>query len=117
MQTALISQAGENLVRFASLVISRHRNAARAGGGCVMGSKNLKGIAVRGTKGVKIADPAGFFQVTKKAYARMDSSPTWNVLAKVGTTFLVREYNDIGGQAWKNHQSNVIPEDIAATLD
>ena len=117
MQTALIGQAGENLVRFASLVISRNRIAARTGGGCVMGSKNLKGIVVRGTKGVKIADPARFIQVTQKAYSRMDLTPTWNLLAKQGTTFLVRDYNLIGGQPWKNHQSNVIPEDITAVLD
>jgi aldehyde:ferredoxin oxidoreductase len=117
MQTALIGQAGENLVRFASLVISRNRIAARTGGGCVMGSKNLKGITVRGTKGVKIADPARFIQVTQKAYSRMDLTPTWNLLAKQGTTFLVRDYNLIGGQPWKNHQSNVIPEDITAVLD
>jgi aldehyde:ferredoxin oxidoreductase len=117
MQTALIGQAGENLVRFASLVISRNRIAARTGGGCVMGSKNLKGIAVRGTKGVKIADPARFIQVTQKAYSRMDLTPTWNLLAKVGTTFLVRDYNLIGGQPWRNHQSNVLPEDITAALD
>jgi aldehyde:ferredoxin oxidoreductase len=47
----------------------------------------------------------------------MDLAPTWNLLAKVGTTFLVREYNLIGGQPWKNHQSNVLPEDITAALD
>jgi aldehyde:ferredoxin oxidoreductase len=116
-QTALIGPAGENLVRFACLVMSRNRTAARTGGGCVMGSKNLKGIVVRGTKGVKIADPERFFRVTMEAYQRMEPSFTWNIFAKEGTTFLVQHYNEIGGQPWKNHQSNVVPEDIAANID
>ena len=116
-QTALIGQAGENLVRFACMVMSRNRTAAKTGSGCVMGSKNLKGIAVRGTKGIRIADPARFFEVTQKAYALMDSSPTWNVFAKEGTGFLVREYDVIGGQPWKNHRSNVLPEEVTINLD
>jgi len=116
-QTALIGQAGENLVRFACMVMSRNRTAAKTGSGCVMGSKNLKGIGVRGTKGIKIADPARFFMVNQRAYSLMDASPTWNVFAKEGTGFLVRHYNEVGGQPWKNHQSNVLPEDVTDNID
>jgi len=42
--------AGENLVRFAAIVTDDSRTAARGGGGAVMGSKNLKGIVVKGTR-------------------------------------------------------------------
>ncbi|MFQ5825830.1 MAG: aldehyde ferredoxin oxidoreductase N-terminal domain-containing protein, partial [Dehalococcoidia bacterium] len=62
LETALVGRAGENLTAFASIIASRHRAAGRTGGGCVMGSKNLKGVAVRGTKGLDIHDPQGFFQ-------------------------------------------------------
>ena len=59
-QIAAIGPAGENRVRFAS-ILHRLSNAAGNGGfGGVMGAKNLKAIAVRGTGGVPIADPEGF---------------------------------------------------------
>lgn len=51
-----IGPAGENLVRFAMIVADLGRANARCGIGAVMGSKNLKAIVVRGTKGVKVAD-------------------------------------------------------------
>jgi len=54
VQVVSIGQAGENLVKFASIVGDK-RVAARAAG-AVMGSKKLKAIAARGNKGVKVAD-------------------------------------------------------------
>ena len=65
IETACIGPAGENLVRFASVRTSLKRSAARTGMGAVMGSKNLKAIAVRGTRGIKIADPAGLMKAVK----------------------------------------------------
>ena len=50
-----IGPAGENLVRMACIMHTGHA-AARSGTGAVMGSKNLKAVAVRGTKGVSLAD-------------------------------------------------------------
>ena len=56
VQIAVIGPSGENLVRI-SPIIHRIGNAAGQGGfGAVMGSKNLKAIAVRGTNGVEVAD-------------------------------------------------------------
>ncbi|MEM4297805.1 MAG: aldehyde ferredoxin oxidoreductase family protein [Nitrososphaerota archaeon] len=48
--------AGENLVRYASLIQESWRAAGRGGPGAVMGSKNLKAVAVRGTKGLCLHD-------------------------------------------------------------
>jgi len=59
VRVACIGQAGENLVRFASTMFDRYASAAR-GSGAVMGSKNLKAIAVRGSGGVKLALPKEF---------------------------------------------------------
>jgi aldehyde:ferredoxin oxidoreductase len=56
-KTSCIGPAGENLVRFAGIANDGHRLAARSGVGAVMGSKNLKAIVARGTKGIKIAEP------------------------------------------------------------
>jgi aldehyde:ferredoxin oxidoreductase len=62
-----IGAAGENLVRYASIVSNIYRQAARGGMGCVMGSKNLKAIAVRGTNVLEVANPAEFKDVALHA--------------------------------------------------
>jgi aldehyde:ferredoxin oxidoreductase len=56
-KTSCIGIAGENLVRFAGIANDGHRLAARSGVGAVMGSKNLKAIVARGTKGIRVAEP------------------------------------------------------------
>ncbi|MBI4301588.1 MAG: aldehyde ferredoxin oxidoreductase family protein [Chloroflexi bacterium] len=59
IRTALIGRAGEKMVRFSSVIndVSGHA-AGRTGMGAVMGSKNLKGIAARGSHNPEVADPA-----------------------------------------------------------
>jgi len=57
IRVASIGSAGEKLVRFACVINDRTRAAGRTGMGAVMGSKNLKAVAVRGTKDVKVAKP------------------------------------------------------------
>lgn len=56
-RVASIGPAGERLVRFACIVTDEERIYGRTGMGAVMGSKNLKAIAVRGSKKIPIADP------------------------------------------------------------
>jgi len=58
VQIAAIGQAGENLVRYASIVTSYSIQAARMGVGAVMGSKNLKAVVLRGCALPAPADPA-----------------------------------------------------------
>ncbi|MDD3621996.1 MAG: aldehyde ferredoxin oxidoreductase N-terminal domain-containing protein, partial [Methanofollis sp.] len=55
-EIACIGPAGEKLVLFACIMNDKHRAAGRTGIGTVMGAKNLKAIAVRGTGGIKVAD-------------------------------------------------------------
>jgi len=57
IRVACIGPAGERLVRVAGIMNDRSRWAGRCGLGAVMGSKNLKAIAVRGTKDVEVAHP------------------------------------------------------------
>lgn len=65
-----IGPAGENLIRYSILACSKRSSFNKTGVGAVMGSKNLKAIVARGTKGVKVADPKKFMQlvdmITKK---------------------------------------------------
>ena len=56
VRSATIGPAGENLVRYAN-VTNDGRQAGRTGHGAVWGSKKLKAVSVRGTRGVKVADP------------------------------------------------------------
>ncbi len=63
VRVGCIGRAGENLVRFASVMNDRGRAAGRTGMGAVMGAKNLKAIAVRGRGSVPVADRAGLAHV------------------------------------------------------
>ena len=66
IQLAMIGPAGENMVRYACIMEGLHDAAGRGGLGAVMGSKNLKAIAVRGKKLPKIADPDKFKELRQK---------------------------------------------------
>lgn len=63
IQCAVIGQAGENLVRYASIVTAYSVQAMRMGTGAVMGSKNLKGIVLKGKKMPEVFDPKGLEQI------------------------------------------------------
>jgi aldehyde:ferredoxin oxidoreductase len=76
-QIACIGPAGENLVVYASIQSRVGNGAGRTGMGAVMGSKNLKAIAVRGTKGVSIAEPEKFMEVCREAFRVQKATPTY----------------------------------------
>ncbi|MFO8164651.1 MAG: aldehyde ferredoxin oxidoreductase family protein [Thermodesulfobacteriota bacterium] len=63
LSTLTIGVAGENLVKFACIIGDKGRAVGYGGGGAVMGSKNLKAIAVRGRNtAVKVASPSEFMK-------------------------------------------------------
>ncbi|MBA2352357.1 MAG: aldehyde ferredoxin oxidoreductase family protein [Burkholderiales bacterium] len=101
-----IGRAGENQVLYAAIVNDLHRAAGRSGVGAVMGAKNLKAIAVRGTKGVtNIANPKEFMKATfagKKILA--DNAVTGQGLPKYGTQVLMNVINEIGASPTRNHR-------------
>jgi aldehyde:ferredoxin oxidoreductase len=102
---ACIGQAGENLVKFASIMNDKHRAAGRNGVGAVMGSKQLKAIAVCGTGAVELADPAGFHQAQWAMKAKLKGSPvTGEGLPTYGTAVLVNVINESGAMPTKNFQ-------------
>ncbi|MEM2560614.1 MAG: aldehyde ferredoxin oxidoreductase family protein [Candidatus Bathyarchaeia archaeon] len=65
VRVIMIGPAGERLVRFACIMDGTHDAAARGGLGAVMGSKNLKAIALRGHKSPSLADPERVKELTK----------------------------------------------------
>jgi aldehyde:ferredoxin oxidoreductase len=97
IRTALIGPAGENLVRFAAIVNDRSHFVGRNGLGAVMGSKNLKGIAVRAPQGkprMELADPAGVAALAKWMGANLDKV---SGLHEHGTARIVRSLSKAGG--------------------
>jgi aldehyde:ferredoxin oxidoreductase len=106
IRVSSIGKAGENQVLFAAVVNDLHRAAGRSGVGAVMGSKNLKAIAVRGTKGVgNIADPKEFMKVTyEKKKILADNAVTGQGLPTFGTQVLMNVINEIGALPTRNHK-------------
>jgi len=76
---AVIGPAGENLVKYACIVTEgRQRNAfGRGGAGAVMGSKNLKGVAVHGTGEAPIADKAALLEAQRFVTQKLAAAPEW----------------------------------------
>ncbi len=108
IRVSSIGLAGENQVLYAAVVNDLHRAAGRSGVGAVMGSKNLKAIAVRGTKGVgNVADPKGFMQVTfEKKKILADNAVTGQGLTTYGTQVLMNVINEIGALPTRNHRDS-----------
>jgi aldehyde:ferredoxin oxidoreductase len=84
-KVACIGPAGENLVRFAAIMCSVYHAAGRGGAGAVMGSKNLKAIAVRGTGEIKIKDPDKFNQLALTLRKKLLGDEQGKKLAVFGT--------------------------------
>jgi aldehyde:ferredoxin oxidoreductase len=68
IRVACIGPAGENLVMFAAIMCSNYNAAARGGPGAVMGSKNLKAIAVRGNRPIEVAEPQRFKELVDESW-------------------------------------------------
>jgi aldehyde:ferredoxin oxidoreductase len=103
-----IGKAGENGVLYAAVVNDLHRAAGRSGVGTVMGSKNLKAIAVRGTKGVSnIQNPKAFMKaVAEKKKILAENGVTGQGLPLYGTQVLMNVINEVGGLPTRNHRDN-----------
>ena len=106
VRVSSIGKAGENHVLYASVVNDLHRAAGRSGVGAVMGSKNLKALAVRGTLGVgNVRDPKAFMKVTaEKKKILADNAVTGQGLPAYGTQVLMNVINEVGALPTRNHR-------------
>jgi aldehyde:ferredoxin oxidoreductase len=84
-----IGPAGENLVLYAAVMNDHGRAAGRTGMGAVMGSKNLKAIAVRGTQRVPLANREAFRQTAKEAGRIVCEDISTTVFQQMGTASFV----------------------------
>ena len=70
-----IGQSGEHQIKFSIALIDRIATIGRGGLGAVMGFKNLKAVAVKGTKGIRVADPKRTMELYKEMFERIKKYP------------------------------------------
>jgi len=101
IRVSAIGEAGEKLCRFAAIINDEFRAIGRAGMGAVMGSKNLKAVAVRGTNDVNVANFDGFKEFIKIIYERM-KGPATKKYKTLGTPENVLVLNSLSALATRN---------------
>ena len=106
IRVASIGLAGEKLARVAAIINDTTRAAGRTGMGAVMGSKNLKAIAVRGTKDVSVAKPEEFMEFVKMMHERM-KGPATVKYRTLGTPLNVLVHNSLGALPTRNFTNAV----------
>lgn len=106
-KVACIGPAGEKLVLFATIMNDKDRAAGRSGLGAVMGSKNLKAVAVRGTNGISVANPEEFKKASIDARTKLKNHPvTGQGLAAYGTQVLMNILNEAHSLPTNNWKSS-----------
>ncbi len=97
--------AGENLVRFASLMVDRNDVVGRTGLGAVMGSKNLRAVVVCGNQKIDFFDPDGLKSFNRLARERLPNAGFPQILKEYGTPGVVKIQSNIGNVASYNLKS------------
>jgi aldehyde:ferredoxin oxidoreductase len=117
VRTAVIGPAGEKLVKFSAITIDGHRHAGRGGAGAVMGSKNLKAIAISGNGKVPIHNLEKFRIKTKEVLIKIQENDFIPIRRKYGTPYWVKPINDWGFIPTKNYQEGYFEHGDALYAD
>jgi len=104
---ASIGPAGENLVRYASIMNNKHRAAGRCGVGTVMGSKRLKAVACAGKTSIRLANEGIFKEKAKKQIELLNESMLKVGFDAFGTNMVSDMVNVRGGYPTRNWQAGV----------
>ena len=103
IKVATIGPAGENLVKYACIINDKHHAAGRCGMGAVMGSKNLKAIAVRGTGKAPVQDKDRVNETAKEIRELLKTSALGMVFADSGTPVHLDSMASVGDINIKNY--------------
>jgi len=112
-----IGPAGENIVRGACIIQNKARAFGRCGLGGVMGSKNLKAVAVRGSGAVEVADGPRFMRAVDELRQRILSAKRAAIARRVGTPGALPRKQEVCGIPYKNFQYLGLPDELYAKLD
>ncbi|MGH7769398.1 MAG: aldehyde ferredoxin oxidoreductase family protein [Candidatus Binatia bacterium] len=107
-RVAAIGQAGENRVRFAT-ISNEGRHAGRGGVGAVMGSKNLKAIAVRGDRNISVADAPGVEAIADRL-RRASLGTLTEKYRSIGTVANLSVFNSLGTLPTRNFQQSTFDD-------
>ncbi|RLB28883.1 MAG: aldehyde:ferredoxin oxidoreductase [Deltaproteobacteria bacterium] len=108
VQAACIGPAGENLVRYSAIRSGMKNSAGRTGMGAVMGSKNLKAVAVRGSLDIKISDPKKYLKYYFTNMKKLMETKWVQALGKYGTPLLFQYANAMGFLSVRNNQYTTV---------
>jgi aldehyde:ferredoxin oxidoreductase len=100
-----IGPAGENGVSFACVCVDTYRHFGRLGLGAVMGSKNLKAIAIYGNRSIPILNQKRYFKVYQDIYKKCTSTDMMAKYHDAGTPINIMPLNQAGGLPTRNMQS------------
>jgi len=106
VKSVVIGQAGENRVAYANVMTGIKNASGRCGVGGVMGAKNLKAIAARGTMDLKIAHPMEALEFNKRFIDQITSAKVNQTMGTLGTPFIWGATNSWGGIRNRNFQYN-----------
>lgn len=101
-----IGQAGENLVRYANVMTGLKNAGGRTGVGAILGSKNCKCVAARGTQDIKLAHPMQALEFNKEFITLISQTKTNQTMGTIGTPFIWGATNSWGGVRVRNFQLN-----------
>ncbi len=116
---AMIGPAGENQVRFANIIMELGRAAGRTGMGAVLGSKNLKAVAVRGSQGVPVADARALRSLVEENNQKWLTGAgglPYAVIAAIGVNVGWTSMQVNGSLATHNFQRGSFETDMLAEL-
>ncbi|NOX35121.1 MAG: aldehyde ferredoxin oxidoreductase family protein [Deltaproteobacteria bacterium] len=106
VKSLVCGPAGENLVAFANVMTGIKNAGGRTGMGAVMGSKNLKAIACRGTMDIDIAHPVEALEYNKRFIDQITSAKVNKTQGTLGTPMIWGATNSWGGVRTRNFQYN-----------
>jgi len=107
IRVAIIGPGGENIIRYACIMSGLHDAAGRGGLGAVMGSKNLKAIAVRGHRAPKVSDPESVKELRRWLLANMELVAG---IKELGTIPGMQMYEQIGTLPVRNFRDGLFTE-------
>ncbi len=96
VKVASIGPAGEKMVKMACITADWGRNAGRTGMGAILGSKNLKAIAIRGTRDLPVADLERLTRISDKAYRKLSQHNLFEFWQRQGLMSVIDYANTAG---------------------
>lgn len=105
-QIITIGPAGEKLVKFACISHDFGRQGGRTGVAAVLGSKNIKAIAVKGTGSIPVFDVERLYQKGKEAYRAIFAKPGFKGWTPEGTAGITNWVNEVGAFPTRNFQTS-----------